>query len=168
MPAPYSITALHNDYCIQPICIICLHPIQSRRCIMIIALQPQPVSARRNLPMEHPPLEALSGEGAADEELEDDWRCSVCKGDSGKARYSAGSHTCKLSKCRREYRVRRAEEKAARGQYGGVPPAKRARLSEPGPGISAAAGYAALIASKRCLKIEKVCRPRPIAPIASP
>ena len=118
--------------------------------------------------MEHPPLEALSGEGAADEELEDDWRCSVCKGDSGKARYSAGSHTCKLSKCRREYRVRRAEEKAARGQYGGVPPAKRARLSEPGPGISAAAGYAALIASKRCLKIEKVCRPRPIAPIASP
>ena len=123
--------------------------------------------------MEHLPprstaAEAPSGEGAADEELEDDWRCSVCKGDSGKARYSAGSHTCKLSKCRREYRDRRAEEKAVRGQYGGVPLSKRARLSEPGPGISAAAGYAALIASKRCLKIEKVCRPRPIAPIASP
>ena len=58
MPAPYSVTALHDDYCIQPICIICPHPIQSRRCIMIIVLQPQPVSARRNLPMEHPPLEA--------------------------------------------------------------------------------------------------------------
>ena len=46
MPAPYSVTALHNDYCIQPICIICPHPIQSRRCIMIIALQPQPIAAR--------------------------------------------------------------------------------------------------------------------------
>ena len=40
MPAPYSVTALHNDYCIQSICILCLHPIQSRRCIMVIALQP--------------------------------------------------------------------------------------------------------------------------------
>ena len=44
------------------ICIICLHPIQSRRCIMIIALQPQPVSARRNLPMEHPPPSTIASE----------------------------------------------------------------------------------------------------------
>ena len=41
------------------LCILCLHHIQSRRCIMIIALQPQPVGrqrpARRHMFTMHPP-----------------------------------------------------------------------------------------------------------------
>ena len=56
MPAPYSVTALHDDYCIQPICIICPHPIQSRSCIMIIALQLQPVGRERPARRRNSPL----------------------------------------------------------------------------------------------------------------
>ena len=118
--------------------------------------------------MEHPPPRNTSEEGAAEEEHDEEcWSCAVCKGSSGKERYSKGSKTCKDPACRRAYRDRRANEKAARGQCGGVPPAKRARPSELGPGPSAAAGYAALIASKRCVKIEKVPPPA-LAPIVSP
>ena len=84
------------------------------------------------------------------------WSCTVCKqGDPEVQRYSPGSLTCKGGTCRRTYTERRAQEKvAAREQGVAMALGKRARQGEPGP--SAAAGYAALIASKRCVRIRKV------------
>ena len=84
------------------------------------------------------------------------WSCTVCKqGDPEVQRYSPGSLTCKGGTCRRTYTERRAQEKAAaREQSVAMALGKRARQGEPGP--SAAAGYAALIASKRCVRIRKV------------
>ena len=84
------------------------------------------------------------------------WSCTVCKkGDPEVQRYSAGSLTCKGGTCRRTYTERRAQEKvAAREQGVAMALGKRARQGQPGP--SAAAEYAALIASKRCVRIRKV------------
>jgi len=101
-------------------------------------------------------------EGADEEEQ---WRCIICEGKSGKERYSKGSKTCKDPGCRRLYTERRVLEKKRAREQGGPPVlGKCARQGDPGP--SAAAGYAALIASKRCVRIKKVSAAPPTPMLA--
>ena len=86
------------------------------------------------------------------------WSCTVCKKGETVQRYSGGSLTCSRAAPAEEHTLsdgrKRRRRRDVREQGVALALGKHARQVEPGP--SAAAGYAALIASKRCVRIRKV------------